>query len=64
MIIFASFDVRLHGLQLASMDQVEKLRAAIEAAVRQIHAGLEVREPRFDGDVEVELDLTAGEPSE
>jgi hypothetical protein len=56
-IVFVRLCVDFHGLQFRTMAEVENLRALVLACVRSHHPA-----PRFDSDVEVELELTAGEP--
>lgn len=54
--VYARFDLSLHGLQLKSEDEMDKVIAAIVDAVRAVHPTL-----RADSDVELELVETAGE---
>ena len=61
-IVYVSFSVDLHRLNLKSESEVEELRKRLDAVVReQIHpTGLSNLE--FDSDVEVELLEFAGNP--
>lgn len=60
MIVFVSFDVQVHGLAFKTLGEVEQFRSQIAAAVRAIQTPKS--RGKLEGDIVVELDLTAGEP--
>jgi hypothetical protein len=61
MIVYVAFEVDMHGLTLRSMDEIEALRATLDAAVRT-HVHPELID--CDTDVEVVLLEHAGNPED
>lgn len=55
MIVFIRFNIDLHGQEFLNLDEVEKFRKEIDKLLR------DRMELRYDSDLEVALELSAGE---
>lgn len=56
---YIGFTVQVHGLNIATEDQMNGLRFAIKQAVESVHPGRDIT--MFENDVDVDIDEYAGQ---